>query len=150
MINRSLRHVGCSCGAQVNRWAGALRVSCLGTTATLVAVALVAGCWQDTQSTAAGEVRGFSIGASKREVFDAAIRSQQQGTILNLFLIGEPATTAHATYKGFPIVPQDFRRVAMADTWQTNLPGCNCWLRLMFRNDSLVKIEEHEWTGPTK
>jgi len=117
---------------------------------TLAAVVLLSGCWESVAPQAEGEVLGFRIGASKSDVFAAAIRSQKQGRILSLELVGLPPTTSAETYRGAPIALEDFERVATADTWHTSLPDCNCWLRLEFKNDSLVRVDHHEWTGPTK
>jgi hypothetical protein len=116
----------------------------------LAAAFIFVSCWQSTDVHQSGQVLDFAIGASKRQAFDAAIRNQKEGRILNLELIDDSPTTYDEKYKGTPIAPADFQRVASSDHWHIALPDCNCWLRLVFRDGKLDRIDEGEWKGPTE
>ena len=116
----------------------------------VLAFSLLPGCWETRRVHTSGSVEGFRVGASKRQTFEQAIANQRSGRISDLKLIGTPPTTAADMYRGNPIVPDDFDRVAEADEWHLGRPQCNCWFRLVFSEDRLRRIEEHEWTGPTE
>ena len=125
-----------------------------GSLLALVLLLLTAGCWQKTTVHTEGELLGFRIGATKQEAFQAALGAQAAGTIVNLLLVDELSMdkqdqTYDDRYKGQPILAKDFRRVSSADTWQVNRAEGNRWLRLMFSDGLLERIEEHQWTGPT-
>ena len=109
-----------------------------------------AGCWSDTNTLDRGELVGFKIGATKRAVFETAHRNQIDGLIADLELLDQPSSTYNDKYKGVPIRLEDYERVSVSDKWHIGLPDCNSWLVLIFTDGALVKIEEHEWTGPTK
>ena len=118
--------------------------------ASVLLSAVLFGCWETRRVHDHGEVAGFSIGSSKQETFDQAIRNQHSGLIRNLELMDQPAGTYDEKYKGDPIVAEDFLRVSKSDDWHLGRTECNCWFRLIFRDARLARIEEHEWTGPTE
>ena len=115
-----------------------------------MSIAALVGCWDSPRVHDEGEVAGFVVGASKQETFDQAMMNQHSGLVVNLELMDQPAGTYADKYKGIPISPEDFDRVSQSDEWHLRRPECNCWFRLLFRDDNLSRIEEHEWTGPTK
>ena len=136
-----------------------MRESVMGPTPTMLvrvcislvlATTLLLGCWENRRVHEAGLVEGFEIGESKRDAFDQAIQKQKAGQIRALSLLGLPATTSAERYSGDPILPEDFERVSSSDEWHLGRPECNCWFLLVFRDGRLSRVEEHEWTGPTK
>jgi hypothetical protein len=111
-------------------------------------IAVASACWSHHQSH--DHFLDFQVGMSKRAAFAAALESQRAGEIRNLEVIGDVGKTHDEQYRGTPIRPEDFDRVAPFAEWHSSLPDCNCWLRLHFVEDRLDEIVSHEWTGPTE
>jgi hypothetical protein len=118
--------------------------------ALVLLTSLLVGCWENLRVHESGIVEGFEVGASKAEVFDLAIQKQRAGQLRALSPLGLPPTTSAERYSGNPILPGDFEHVAVSDKWHLGRPECNCWFVLVFQENRLSRIEEHEWTGPTE
>ncbi len=97
-----------------------------------------------------GKVLNFEIGMSKANSFHFAIESQNNNDIVNLELLDAPPTTYDKKYKGVLINPEDFNSISFSNEWHLGIPNENAWLTLHFKDETLIQIIEHEWTGPTK
>ena len=104
--------------------------------------------WTTSRVYREGEVLGFKIGESKRATFEQVIRNQEAGLVVDLNIDEPGVNTYPEMYKGVPVKPEDFSRVAKIDTWYFGIHGCNCWGYLKFENSRLSEITELKYRGP--
>ena len=117
----------------------------------IILVAVIFNDWPEKQVThEESKVLDFKIGMSKVDAFQFAIESQHNNDITNLELMDAPPTTYNEKYKGDPINPEDFNSISFSNEWHLGIPNKNAWLTLHFKDETLIKIIEHEWTGPTE
>ena len=114
-----------------------------------VAVSFSNWPWTRTRVVEGEDALGFALGSTKRSVIELAIELKVEGAIEAVRPMGLPPYRSGDRFIGERLEEEDLSPLMGAARWHVGIAGDNAWLLLHFADDTLVRVERVDYSGPT-